>query len=374
MRRLLPGLRERAADRQYGLGRRVLNLERAPVKATVIAVPVKKAAPMATPPPVVDGALFLLVDEGEAFDTRIYARGSWVEQALLPERPYNASSGNISGYGDVVIATRNQTVRVSADRCATFAIRVTPIADEDVDMSGVDRSGVVWAVAETGSDPTHSLWKSVDQGSNWTEVQADFEFTRGLSFGTTGFMAAWDVSSFAGSIFGGQVRLSDDNGATFDAKDTDDVVASGDERIRPLRVHYLGSGRIALTYTFEDTSGTPDFEVRAVWLDSGSWTTPVAVTSLSGSSPGSHSVSKSDEIAVALWDGDGALEVWTSPDSEAWTELAAITGTFCELAYDTAGVLHAYTSNGLFAYVDGDWVEDETIPADVYGVFGIPEA
>lgn len=348
------------------LDQRIRQLERAPWPAAVSIEEEDDEVSL--------GGLFLLVEEGA--DTRLYARISrrWTALALLANSPYNSASGAIAGYGQILMATRSDdTVNVSSDRGSTFTTQAEPISGQDVDMSGVDRSGVVWAVSETGADPVWSLWKSANLGASWTEVQADFEFIEGLAFGTPGQIAAWDVSSFASSLFSGQVRLSDDNGASFVAEDTTDTVANANQRITPLGVHYLDSGRIALTYTFRDVSGTPTAEARAVYLDSGSWTTPVVITSLTGSSPGWHATTKGTEIAVTLYGGAGAIEIYTSPDSVTWTELAVVPGDVtAELAYDTEGVLHALTSEGLFAYVNGAWVADTAAPV-AYGVFGVPQ-
>lgn len=381
MRRLLPGLRANAADRQYGISRRVLNLERAPIKVppTQIRETVKKAPPASTP--AISSGLFLLAYEGETPDSRIYGRGSWVAKALLAESPFYASPGGIAGYQQTVMAFFHDNVYVSTDRNTSFTTQPEPITDQFVRTCGVNRSGVIWAISETGGDPFYSLWKSADLGATWTEVQADFAYPTGIAFGAPGQAAAWQQSDFAGGAFSGQIRLSEDDFATFDQVDTDDTVASADQTVFPFGVHYLSSGRIALVYVFVDQSGSPTTsEIRAVYLDGGSWTTPVVVSSLESTVGETwRSASKGTEIAVLLWGEDDFL-VHTSPDAVTWTALAAVPAGLVplSLAYETNGVLYLLaaeaidgTTPHLYAYVSGAWVEDTTIPATAYLAFAV---
>lgn len=342
-----------------------------------VALQLEECLPMAT--------MFLLVDEGLSVDTRLYARVSdtWVPLALLPESPYtpfgSSNGGTIAGFGNIILGARNEHAHVSNNRGSSFTDIDNPIPPENFDLAGVDRSGVLWSVSETGSDPTHSLWKSTNLGASWEEVQSDFLFTRVLAFGSPGQIGAAEVSSFAFDIFGAQVRLSEDNGLSFTVHDTDDVVSNINQTIFPTGIHYLDSGRIVLTYVFQDASGGVSSEARAVYLDGGSWSTPVAISDVTGAATSWRATNKGTEVAMSLWNGSTERYVHVSSDGVTWTELPPLPSPADSggpIAYDTNGVLHILAEDGfaiMYSYIDGDWVANPTGFDFATDIMGIPQ-
>lgn len=346
MRRLLPGLRANAADRQYGLSRRVLNLERAPARipATQVRPVIKRAPAMATPD--VPSFLYALGN------TNWYLHGSWLERAAA------FGSSQPRAYNDEVASINFDVgeMAISLDGAVTFDTKATP---EDPGDLWRAPWGDYWFL----SNDTGSAFRSLNQGDTWSAALLDGTDYGIIAFGfgatdqvAVGVIDHTDTGKF-------KVGISTDNGDSFTFSTLENAAEGG----AAVSLFYTSAGIVAL---YLRNNGANKEVIARIY--NGSWGSRNVLLSIdAGDITSLYSVASQDIIyAVPYGVLDGS--VYTSVDGgTVFTALAAPEsgGSFNGAAAIDRGrdddfyadFIDSLSDLRLFRWRNAGWTED-TLP------------